>query len=100
MTFDTAFGAVIRACAEPRPGRPQSDLDQAGHHRGLHEALHDAGYAHSVEVWDRAGNLAGGLTAWQSAASFVTESQFARQADASKVGLVALSAHLQQWGFC
>ena len=24
---------------------------------------------------------------------------FARQADASKVGLVTLSAHLQQWGF-
>lgn len=59
VTFDNAFDAVIRACAEPRPGRPgltwiRPDIIAA------YEALHDAGYAHSVEVWDRAGNLAGG----------------------------------------
>jgi leucyl/phenylalanyl-tRNA--protein transferase len=30
---------------------------------------------------------------------FVTESMFARQADASKIGLITLSAHLQNWGF-
>jgi len=98
VTFDTAFGAVIRACAEPRPGRPQltwirPDTIEA------YEALHDAGYAHSVEVWERAGNLVGGLYGVAVGNAFVTESMFARQADASKIGLVALSAHLQKWGF-
>ncbi len=98
VTFDTAFGAVIRACAEPRPGHPQltwirPDIIAA------YEALHDAGYAHSVEVWDRAGNLAGGLYGVAVGKAFVTESMFARQADASKIGLITLSAHLQKWGF-
>jgi leucyl/phenylalanyl-tRNA---protein transferase len=35
VTFDTAFGAVIRACAEPAFRPPGIDLDQARHHRGL-----------------------------------------------------------------
>ena len=98
VTFDTAFGAVIRACAEPRAGRPglswiRPDIIEA------YEALHDAGYAHSVEVWDRDGNLAGGLYGVAIGNAFVTESMFARQGDASKIGLVTLSAHLQKWGF-
>jgi leucyl/phenylalanyl-tRNA--protein transferase len=98
VTFDTAFGAVIRACAEPRPGRPgltwiRPDIIAA------YRALHDAGYAHSVEVWDRAGNLVGGLYGVAVGNVFVTESMFARQADASKIGLITLSAHLQNWGF-
>jgi leucyl/phenylalanyl-tRNA--protein transferase len=98
VTFDTAFGAVIRACAEPRPGRPgltwiRPDIIAA------YQALHEAGYAHSVEVWDHSGNLVGGLYGVAVGKVFVTESMFARQADASKIGLVTLSAHLQNWGF-
>lgn len=98
VTFDTAFDAVIRACAEPRPGRPsltwiRPDIIEA------YEALHDADYAHSVEVWDRAGKLVGGLYGVAVGNAFVTESMFARQPDASKVGLITLSAHLQKWGF-
>jgi leucyl/phenylalanyl-tRNA---protein transferase len=98
VTFDTAFSEVIRACAEPRSGRPRltwirSDIIEA------YEALHDAGYAHSVEVWDRVGNLVGGLYGVAVGRAFVTESMFARQADASKIGLITLSAHLQSWGF-
>jgi leucyl/phenylalanyl-tRNA--protein transferase len=31
--------------------------------------------------------------------AFITESMFARQPDASKVGLITLSCHLQKWGF-
>jgi leucyl/phenylalanyl-tRNA--protein transferase len=97
-TFDAAFGAVIRACAEPRPGRPQltwirPDIIEA------YEALHDAGHAHSVEVRDRAGNLAGGLYGVAAGKAFVIESMFARTADASKVGLITLAAHLDKWDF-
>lgn len=98
VTFDTAFDAVIRACAEPRPGRPgltwiRPDIIAA------YQALHDAGYAHSVEVWDRAGTLVGGLYGVAVGKVFVTESMFARQADASKIGLITLGAHLHKWGF-
>jgi leucyl/phenylalanyl-tRNA--protein transferase len=97
-TFDTAFDAVVAACAEPRPGRPhltwiRPDIAQA------YRALHEAGYAHSVEVWDRAGKLAGGLYGVAIGKAFFTESMFARQPEASKVGFVVLSYYLQQWGF-
>jgi leucyl/phenylalanyl-tRNA--protein transferase len=50
-------------------------------------------------VWDRDGTLAGGLYGVAVGKVFVIESMFSRQADASKVGLVTLSAHLQNWGF-
>lgn len=98
VTFDTAFDAVIEACAEPRPGRAhltwiRPDIIAA------YKALHEAGYAHSVEVWDRSGNLVGGLYGVAIGEVFFTESMFARQPDASKVAFVALSSHLQQWGF-
>ena len=64
-----------------------------------YQALHAAGLAHSVEVWDRSGNLAGGLYGVAIGKAFITESMFARQPDASKVGFVTLSCHLQKWGF-
>ncbi len=98
VTFDTAFAAVMTACAEPRPGRMhvtwiRPDVIES------YQALHAAGLAHSVEVWDRSGNLAGGLYGVAIGKAFITESMFARQPDASKVGFVTLSCHLQKWGF-
>ena len=98
VTFDTAFEAVLAACAEPRPGRLhltwiRPDIMQA------YKALHEAGYAHSVEVWDRAGTLAGGLYGVAIGKAFFTESMFVRQPDASKAGFVVLSYYLQRWGF-
>ena len=98
VTFDTAFAAVMTACAEPRPERMnvtwiRPDVIES------YQALHAAGLAHSVEVWDRSGNLAGGLYGVAIGTAFFTESMFARQPDASKVGFVTLSCHLQKWGF-
>jgi leucyl/phenylalanyl-tRNA--protein transferase len=98
VTFDTAFADVIAACAEPRSGwmhltwiRPE--IIKA------YQALHDAGYAHSVEVWDRAGKFAGGLYGVAVGKAFSIESMFTRQHHASKIGLVTLACHLQKWGF-
>jgi leucyl/phenylalanyl-tRNA--protein transferase len=98
VTFDQAFAAVIRACAEPRPGwlhltwiRP--DIIEA------YTSAFEAGLAHSVEVWDRAGNLAGGAYGLSVGRVFFTESQFTRQRDASKVGFTVLNCHLQRWGY-
>jgi leucyl/phenylalanyl-tRNA--protein transferase len=98
VSFDTAFDAVIRACAEPRPGRfhvtwIRPEVIES------YTALYEAGLAHSVEVWDRAGNLVGGLYGVAIGKAFVTESMFTRRPDASKVGLVTLNAHLQKWDF-
>lgn len=98
VTFDTAFDSVVMACAEPRPGH--THLTWIGPQViESYQALHAAGLAHSVEVWDRAGNLAGGLYGVAIGRAFFTESMFARQPDASKIGFITLSCHLQKWGF-
>jgi len=98
VTFDRMFEDVVRACGEPRPGRPNltwvtPDVIAA------YAELHRAGHAHSVEVWDGEGNLAGGLYGVAAGHVFFTESQFTRQRDASKVGFATLNCHLQKWGF-
>lgn len=98
VTFDRDFDAVIRACAEPRPGRRHLTWIR----RPIIEsftALHETGHAHSVEVWDEDGKLAGGLYGLAVGGMFFTESQFFRVRDASKVGFAVLNQHLQAWGF-
>ena len=61
-------------------------------------ALHEAGYAHSVEAWldDR---LAGGLYGVALGGAFFGESMFHEVTDASKVALVALVERLREREF-
>jgi leucyl/phenylalanyl-tRNA--protein transferase len=93
---DTAFAAVIGACAEPRAGQPgtwiTSDMASA------YTALHRAGYAHSVETWI-GDELAGGLYGVAIGRMFFGESMFSKAADASKIALVHLARQLERWGF-
>ncbi len=96
VTLDTAFAAVMAACAEPRP-------DQAGTWitPGITAAfsqLHALGVAHSVEVWD-GDALIGGLYGLAIGRLFCGESMFARRPDASKLGFAALGRQLARWGF-
>jgi leucyl/phenylalanyl-tRNA--protein transferase len=85
IRVDTAFGAVIRACADPdRDGRwITSDIIDA------YEALHEQGWAHSIETWQH-GRLVGGLYGVAIGGLFAGESMFHAERDASKVALVAL----------
>jgi leucyl/phenylalanyl-tRNA--protein transferase len=86
IRIDTAFDEVISACADRR--RPGGWID-----RGIVRAygeLHRLGWAHSVEAWDPAGRLAGGLYGVAIGGLFAGESMFHRHGDASKVTLVAL----------
>lgn len=97
VTFDQAFGDVIRACAlVPRDGQPGTwitdDMQEA------YVRLHKLGYAHSVESWFD-GKLAGGLYGVSLGKAFFGESMFHRTADASKVALAALVERLKLWKF-
>ena len=84
-TVDTAFDAVVAACADPsRPGRWITPEVAAAY-----GALHRAGWAHSVETWDGE-RLVGGLYGLGIGALFAGESMFSVRTDASKVALVAL----------
>jgi leucyl/phenylalanyl-tRNA--protein transferase len=96
VTADTAFPAVIAACAEPRPGQDGTWITSAVLH--AYCELADLGVAHSIEAW--AGDeLAGGLYGVAIGRVFFGESMFARRADASKVALVHLVRQLRRWGF-
>jgi leucyl/phenylalanyl-tRNA--protein transferase len=97
VRLDTAFGEVIRACANaPRPGQDGTWIT-AEMIEG-YEALHEMGYAHSVEAWSD-GNLVGGMYGVSLGAGFFGESMFATKSDASKVALVHLVRQLHAWGF-
>ena len=97
IRFDTAFRAVMEACAEsPRPGQDGTWITPEL--LDGYTALHERGLAHSVEAW-RAGRLVGGLYGVSLGRAFFGESMFAREPDASKVAFAMLLGHLIRWDF-
>lgn len=91
IRIDSAFAEVVDACADPR--RPHGWIDERI--RTAYVALHELGWAHSVEAW-RDGRLAGGLYGVAIGGLFAGESMFHRERDASKVALVALVEALRE----
>ena len=96
LRVDTAFDAVMRACAEPRDAQDGTWITPAV--RRSYGVLHQRGFAHSVESW-RDGVLVGGLYGVSIGRMFFGESMFTRQTDASKVALVHLVHQLRAWNF-
>jgi leucyl/phenylalanyl-tRNA--protein transferase len=96
IRMDSAFSQVMQACAAPRKGQsgtwihPEMILAYA--------ALHEAGLAHSVEIWVD-GELMGGLYGVSQGKMFFGESMFSRIPDASKIAFVHLVRQLQRWDF-
>jgi leucyl/phenylalanyl-tRNA--protein transferase len=86
VRVDSCFEEVIRACADP--SRDDGWIDDE--FIAAYTRLHDLGWAHSVEAFDRRGQLAGGLYGIRIEGFFAGESMFHRQRDASKVALMAL----------
>ncbi len=96
VTVNGDFAGVIRACAEPRPGHPETWISRRIEQSYL--ALHEAGHAHSIECWAD-GELAGGLYGVAFDRVFCGESMFSHARDASKVALAWLVALMRRAGF-
>jgi leucyl/phenylalanyl-tRNA--protein transferase len=96
MTFDRAFAEVVRACAAPRKHESGTWLVPAMIR--AYERLHEAGAAHSIEIWFE-GELAGGLYGVAIGRMFYGESMFTRRTDASKMAIALLAAQLARWQF-
>jgi len=94
IRVDTAFAEVVVGCADPR--RTGAWID--GEIVAAYTELHRLGWAHSVEVFDREGRLAGGLYGVRVNGLFAGESMFYVQRDASKVALVALVGLMRSSG--
>lgn len=96
VRVDTAFRAVMQACAEPREGQDGTWI--VPEMIDAYCRLHALGHAHSVETWVD-GALAGGLYGVAFGRVFFGESMFSRVRDASKVALVHLARRLEAAGF-
>jgi leucyl/phenylalanyl-tRNA--protein transferase len=98
VTFDRDFEAVMKACAAPRENKWQVTWITP---RMMHAYadLHDAGHAHSFEVWNHEGELVGGGYGVAVGGAFAIESQFTRESNTSKIGFAMLNWHLARWGF-
>lgn len=89
---DTAFNEVVLACA----AREETWINDTL--LAIYEALHQAGNAHSLEVWE-GDELVGGVFGVTLGTAFFGESMFSRRSDASKVALAYLVDRLRQAGF-
>ncbi len=86
VRIDTCFARVIRACADPSREECWISEDFIA----AYTRLYDLGWAHSVEVFNRHGQLVGGLYGVRVDGLFAGESMFHLERDASKVALMAL----------
>ena len=97
IKFDTVFDQVIQGCAAaPRPGQDSTWISQD--FIDAYIALHDLGFAHSVEVFYRE-ELVGGLYGVSLGAAFFGESMFFTMNNASKVAFHALVERCRQYKF-
>jgi len=96
IRINTSFLRVIESCAAETQARPETWINQEIIE--VFNALHDLGYAHSMECWQN-GELVGGLYGLAIGAAFFGESMFSAQRDASKAVLTHLVARLHYAGF-
>jgi leucyl/phenylalanyl-tRNA--protein transferase len=92
IRVDTAFDEVIDACADRHRAGAWIDRNIQRAYRRLHQL----GWVHSVEAWDTAGRLVGGLYGVAIGGLFAGESMFHWQTDASKAALVGLVEVLRE----
>lgn len=99
FTFDCAFSQVIQNCSQVRQTKGTwitEDMQRA------YIALHQEGYAHSVEAWlleEDQPVLAGGLYGVSLGKCFFGESMFHHYSDASKAAFATLVTRLHAEGF-
>ncbi len=95
VTCNTAFAAVMEACAQPCADSAETWISERI--AASYLALHKAGHAHSIECWQD-GRLVGGLYGVGFDRVFCGESMFSTVPDASKVALAWLVASLRRAG--
>lgn len=98
VTFDTCFRDVLTACAEPRELQADKGTWITPEMIDAYCQLHEAGYAHSTEVW-LDNELVGGLYGVALGRAYFGESMFNTVSDASKTGFVFTVRQLQKWEF-
>jgi len=97
FTIDKDFRRVIESCSRIKRAHEvgtwiTTDFIDS------YTKFHEAGDAHSVEVWDSSGKLVGGLYGVDAGGVFCGESMFFVKPNASKLALLFLIKHLKNRG--
>jgi len=90
--FNTDFAQVLAHCAA------REDTWISGRIERIYQALHDAGHAHSQEIWQD-GELIGGVYGVVLGGAFFGESMFSARTGGSKLALAYLIHRLNAAGF-
>lgn len=98
ITIDAAFSTVINHCKSVKR-KEESSSWISNKFVDIYCELHERGYAHSVEVWDEEGRLAGGLYGVSMGRIFTGESMFSLTSGASRFALISLDKVLKELGF-
>lgn len=97
ITVNQAFTEVVKGCAETKKGRENTWINQDV--ALIFQAFHHEGLAHSIECWNKNGQLVGGIYGLTIGQIFCAESKFSRETDASKIALMHLCARLNHANF-
>lgn len=97
LTIDRSFRQIIENCSRVERAH-ESGTWINGDFIESYTEFHEAGDAHSVEVWDANGALVGGLYGVDAGGVFCGESMFYRKPNASKFALLFLIEHLESRG--
>ena len=97
FTIDKDFRQVIKCCAKAKRGGESGTWITEDFIESYCK-FHEAGAAHSVEVWGESENLVGGLYGVDSGGIFCGESMFHHSPNASKLALLYLIEHLKARG--
>ncbi|MBZ0333771.1 leucyl/phenylalanyl-tRNA--protein transferase [Marinobacter sp. JH2] len=95
ITSDQCFGRIIRLCASIRAEGTWITDEMID----AYSELHRLGIAHSIEVWNQNGDLAGGMYGVALGRCFFGESMFSLETNASKALMVHLAHQLEEWGY-
>lgn len=95
VTINKSFASVIEACSQPRIDQPGTWIVDSI--KSAYIALHEAGFAHSIEVWQQ-DKLVGGLYGVNIGGVFCGESMFHLVSNASKLAFIKLAEHFLRCG--
>ncbi|WP_263771228.1 leucyl/phenylalanyl-tRNA--protein transferase [Propionivibrio soli] len=97
IKLDARFDEVVAACGStPRKGQDGTWITEPM--QAVYGALHELGFAHSVETWV-GDTLVGGLYGLAIGRMFYGESMFSHATDASKIALAHLVKYLENMDF-
>jgi leucyl/phenylalanyl-tRNA--protein transferase len=97
FTVNKAFSQVIENCAKAKRAH-ESGTWITQEFIESYTKFHEAGGAHSVEVWDENGEIVGGLYGVDAGGVFCGESMFHLVSNASKLALLFLVERLKSRG--